>query len=298
MICDDAGPGYAISMGWAYKYLDEFDRVENDETFIVDNRVQQNEIEKLEKLVSANSGNRFFFKVVDPYQELYASHYYYQFLSKISQYKNAYLLSVYEPRELTAEVSKLFQNRFIHLPYPYIKSKEVETSRKRKKILISGSLNKDVYPYRYRIWEIVTRSVSRIFFFSILKHPGYAEMDSHKSHSHNLIKGAFIDHLSLYKYMLLCPSRCGIEFLKYNECAYAGCIPVGLAPGSYPDGVKAIFLSLRPEKFLKDVLKIFFSADTKNRLAKLRTFLTETRNPEILNIVLNRFIDENPIHTS
>lgn len=295
LICDDAGPGYAHNMGWECIYLNSIEPIPDQTVIVVDNRIQESELNKLNALLIKYHHLQFFFKIVDPY-DYNTTHYYYKFLSKISLYKNACLLSVYEARELTVVLKAEFKDRFIHLPYPYIKDKEIDTIKKKNKVIISGSLNQDVYPYRYNIWKKVTRSVSRLPFFSIIKHPGYRELNTVDNHSPPIIKEAFVKYLSRFKYMLLCPGRCGIEFLKYNECAYAGCVPVGIAPDSYPEDIKDLFIELMPEHLMKHILSIIFRKNNQNVVSDFRDFLNKTRNPMLLNKILNDFILANPVH--
>lgn len=298
LICNDAGPGYAQDMGWKYIYLNDFKSADDQTVIIIDNRIQEQEISRVETIITQNANTIFFLKIVDPYYDSNITHHYYQFLSKISCVKNAYLLSVYESKELTSELRIKFQNRFKHLPYPYLKHKEINVIHKKNQIIISGSINQNIYPYRYNIWKKVTRSITRLTFFAILNHPGYPEINSQKANTHGIIKAGFIKYLAQFRYMLLCPSRCNIEFLKFNECAYAGCIPVGQAPDSYPKEIKNLFLNLRPEYLLRDTLKIIVKSPNKNILISLRSFLSQTRNPVVLNSDLKKFILENPIHSS
>jgi hypothetical protein len=296
LVCDDAGHGYALSMNWDCLHLRDFTHAASEAVFVIDNRIEQHELTLLESIIKKNAGVLFFLKIVDPYFE-HSEHYYYQFLSKISSLKNAYLLSAYQAVEITAQLKMQFNKRYIYLPYPYLRHKEINTDKKDNKIIISGSINPVVYPYRTAVWRKVTRSFTRFLFFQILRHPGYIDVNPGEAHTHEYIKDRFIQYLSQYKYMLLCPSRCNIEFLKFNECAYAGCLPAGLAPNSYPDNIKALFLQLRPESLVKDTLKIIFGRHREHTVQKLRLFLYETRNPDVLNKKLKESI-ENTLHTS
>lgn len=296
LLCDDAGPGYAQGMNWGCLHLHEFINIDKNTVFVIDNRIEQQEFDLLESIIEQNDTTIFFFKIVDPYVEN-SQHYYYQFLSKVSSLKNTSLLSVYHAVEITAQLKKQFNNRYIHLPYPYLQQREINTDKRYNKVIISGSINAVIYPYRNAVWLKVTRSFTRFLFFHTLMHPGYPDVDPNVSYKHEFIKDSFIKYLSQYKFMLLCPSRCDIEFLKFNECVYAGCLPVGLAPDSYPDHIKALFLQLRPKSLVKDILKIIFSRHKQNVIHKLRSFLQETRSPEELNKKLKQNI-ENTFHTS
>lgn len=296
LVCDDAGPGYALSMNWGHTSLSHFAYIANDAVFVIDNRIQEYELPLLETILSQNNNAIFFLKIVDPYFEN-SEHYYYKFLSKISSLKNVNLLSVYQDTELTTQLKSQFNNRYVYLPYPYLRNKEVKAAGKINKIIIAGSINQTIYPYRTSIWRKVTRSFTRFVFFNVLKHPGYIDVNPGATYKHTFIKDRFVQYLSQYKYMLLCPSRCGIEFLKFNECAYAGCIPVGIPPNSYPEDIKSLFLELNPDKLVQDSLRIIFRKHAKTNVHKLRLFLHETRNADNLNNKFANFI-ENTFHTS
>jgi hypothetical protein len=282
LVCDDAGPEYAQAMNWDCLYLSNFPVPDKDHVFIIDNRVQPQDLHVIEAIIKQNTNVKFFLKIVDPYLEN-SEHYYYQFLSRLSSLTNTGLLSVYQAVELTASLKSQFNDRFVHLPYPYLAFKEVNAPPKKNKIIISGAVNQAVYPYRTAIWQKVTRSVTRLFFFYILRHPGYIDLSPGVKHRHSFIGESFIQKLSQYKYMLLCSSRCGIEFLKFNECAYAGCLPVGHAPNTYPEHIKALFLQLRISNFITDTLKIISGKHSQDIIEKLRLFLRETRSPDALN---------------
>ncbi len=296
LICDDAGYGYSNSMGWRPVRLNEV-KISANEVFVVDNRLTADEVTRLKAIIQEHSDTIFLLKVVDPFNEQ-EGHPYYRFLLTMCGCLNTFLLSVYTPAELTVTLADKYKGRFIHLPYPYLAEKEIENTQKANKIIISGSLNEQVYPYRYAIWKKVTRSWLRLFFFDILRHPGYAEMSASKKHSHSVIGENFVKHLSQYKYMLLCPSRAGVEFLKYNECAYAGCMPVGEPPLSYPSEIRELFLPLNVADLTRDTLRIIKNGYDTTIITRLRQFLRETRNPDKLNNVLENFILENSLHTS
>src|SRR4051812_45437884 len=65
MICRDAGPGYAQSMGWSWQALDSVS-AQDGVVYIVDNRITEQDCFTLEALV-ARKRSVFVFKIVDPY---------------------------------------------------------------------------------------------------------------------------------------------------------------------------------------------------------------------------------------
>ena len=50
-----------------------------------------------------------------------------------------------------------------------------------------------------------------------------------------MVGDAYIKELSRYRYAAVCSSRLRLEFLKYREIAYAGCVPIGDLPGTLSD---------------------------------------------------------------
>jgi hypothetical protein len=293
LICDDAGPGYANNMNWPVEYLNNVYLIPKGSVFVFDNHLHVSEMRKVEKMIFENPNSLFFLKVIDPlFQDEKKG--YFNFLKGASKFVNTGLISVYEPREMVCELKEKYTNRFIHLPYPYNKEKELKYSSadRKNRIIISGSLNKYTYPYRYLVWEKVTRILARFIIFSILKHPGYAEQNPIITYNYSFTKDSYVKYLSGFKFMLLCPSRYGIELLKFHECAYAGCIPVGLAPDCYPNRIKKTFLLLRVANFHKDLFNIIFAKHDQKNILLFRTFLDRTRNPNFLNKKLKLFTAE------
>lgn len=286
LICNDAGPGYAESMHWKTVKLNSLKEFSPYEIYVIDNRIEENECAKLTCLFQENPKIIFIVKIVDPYFE-HSDHFFYKWIKNSIGYKNIRLLSVYEPKELTALFSKSLSKPIIYIPYPYDASKELplkKLKQRKNKLIIAGSINKIIYPYRSKIWAKTRRSISR-FFFNVLKHPGYQEITNLKP-GHNLIAGNFILHLSKFKFMLLCSSRCRIEFLKFHECAYAGCLPVGEFPTCFPDDIKLLFKIIDMSNLFFSAASMIFNWSEKKHLEtieKYRTFLKTTRHYEVLN---------------
>jgi hypothetical protein len=216
-------------MHWKPINLADVNEFSANEIYVIDNRINQQECEQLTSKIVQNIDSLFILKIVDPYFEN-EDNFYYQWLKETIRHKNTQLLSVYEPTEITYHLSKFLIKPIIYLPYVYDSKKEVSLSdikSRKRKVIISGYLNSKLYPFRYNVWRSSRRSLSRLFFY-VLEHPGYAEINN-KNFSHTYVGTNFISHLASYKYMLLCGSRCEIEFLKFHECAYSGCMPIGLA---------------------------------------------------------------------
>lgn len=286
LICSDAGPQYAATMHWKWIELQNLKKLSNDQIYIIDNRIAAAECQVLQQLIIANPSINFVAKIVDPYQEN-KDHYYYKWLATILLFENVRLLSVYEPKELTSTLAQRSVHPLIYIPYVYDERKELPLDalgKRSRKIIISGAINPVIYPFRTAIWKKTRRSVSRLCYH-VLKHPGYAEL-SQREFGHHFVYDGFIAYLAHYRYMLLCGSRCQLEFLKYHECAYAGCLPVGEAPTCYPDEIKKLFGSIDPQHIFSSTLKINWQWSIQKHLARLekyRHYLRETRSAEVLN---------------
>ena len=301
LICDDAGPGYALSMNWQYVYINQIDILHPGLIYIIDNRISEKECKALSNVFNENENILFLLKIVDPYTEN-KNNFYYRWLNENKNINNCRIFTVYEPTELTQEIIVSHNKPYYYIPYPYLKEKELPLSninKRKNRIIISGALNLEVYPYRTTIWQNNTRSIGRLFFFSTLKHPGYAEL-SFTNFNHNIIRSDFIKYLGKSKFMLLCSSRCKIEFLKYHECAYSGCIPIGIPPNSFPEEIKKLFYYINPLAILNDCIKLLFNWSKNNHIdiiKKYRKFLDEERNPQTLNAqLLNQIQVEDPFY--
>ena len=90
--------------------------------------------------------------------------------------------------------------------------------------------------------------------------------------------------------MFLCPSRCNLEFMKYRECAYAGCVPVGKLP--YPLTSQAPIVKWDTTKNIQLFIKALFESrnDILEISKKYREFFKKNRNPELLNRQLIDFL--------
>ncbi|WP_412467657.1 hypothetical protein [Pedobacter sp. KLB.chiD] len=292
LICNDAGPGYAKSMSWDVVRLSSLKKFSYNEIYVIDNRIDKSECDYLASCITENPEITFIVKIVDPYLE-HQNSFYYKWIISILKHENIRLLTVYEPKELTAEFAVLTNKPIIYIPYVYDEAKEQRLDnllQRKSKVIISGSINKIIYPYRSKLWLKSRRSLSRIFF-TVLKHPGYQEMQDLPP-AHKFVADKFISYLSGYKFMLLCGSRCNIEFLKFHECAYAGCMPIGEAPTCYPNEIKSLFKKISPITIFFSALKVIANWEERNHIEvveKYRDFLRNSRNQAVLH---QSFLDQ------
>ncbi|RRN77724.1 hypothetical protein EIM50_18160 [Pseudoxanthomonas sp. SGD-10] len=302
LICNDAGPQYAASMRWHWETIGPDTNLISNMTYIIDNRLSINECEIAGRLITQYENKPFLIKVVDPYFEN-INHQFYIWMSKMLEKKNVFLLSVYEPKEIIRFLRNLHPNKLIYIPYPYDPGKELNLDNlkgRKNKVIISGSINKDVYPLRTAIWKNSRRSISR-FFFQVLKHPGYPDIHK-REFEHNLIGNSYIAFLSNFKAMFLCGTRVKIELLKYHECAYAGCLPIGEAPDCFPTEIQNIFQPVNVRfPFLQTLIFFLRWNSTSHRriVTQYRSYLRRHRNPEYLNNLLKEKLNlETSFYTS
>ncbi|BAY33456.1 hypothetical protein NIES2107_53520 [Nostoc carneum NIES-2107] len=293
MITYDAGPGYANQMGWKYDYLNNINLYSNS-IIIIDNRISELECFKLQEYIAGHKNIFFLLKVVDPCEEWCRNHYYYHFLFRIKNLSNVFFLTVYYPSELTKEINDSTGNKkMIFIPYAFNDTYSIknELSNRNKKIVFSGNLDPHVYPYRdtfIRKIKINPLLWNKVCF---LKHPGYPDIN--QKLLHNVVGNKYIEFLSLFKFMFISPSRCGLEFLKYSECAYAHCVPIGKAPLSFSNKLKEYFIDIDFNNFYKSINYIFSIPITELQdiAENYYSALELERNQDVLNSQLDAFLD-------
>ncbi len=294
MITYDAGPNYALGMGWQSDYLDNISLYQNS-IVIIDNRITEPECFKLEKYIESNKTIFFLCKVTDPFEEWCRNHYYYKFLFRIKNLINVFFLTTYIPQEVVKdlEVSSLGK-KMIFIPYPFNDNFNIKDNltNRTKKILFSGNQDRFVYPYRYQFIKKVKFNPCLNNKIHILQHPGYPDIS--QKLVHDIIGNKYIEYLSKYTFMFISPSRCGLEFLKYSECAYARCVPVGKAPLSFSPKLKESFLEIDFDNLYQSIRYIFSIPVSELEDISKNYYLTfqKERNPELLNSLLDEFLDE------
>lgn len=268
--------------------------ISSSELFIVDNRISAMECDLLEKIITNRTGCCFIFKITDPFYETAKwTHWYYSLLKRVARKRNVAYLSNYQPAEWVLELSRYAGSDRIHvLPYPYIKEKEMNTPRmsgRKDQIILTGPVDGAFYPLRNRLLNAYRYQPWIRRLIEVLRHPGYADIG--KIWGHDVIGEKYINFLSRYVWMFLCPSRAKLEFLKYTECAYAGCAPIGQMPNGLPENAKRAFTELRMN--LGWSLKLLFDSHNEGAQEKAslyRNAMRESRDPRILNSEFNHWI--------
>lgn len=292
MITYDAGPNYAKGMNWPYNFIESIN-TDASKVYIVDQRIREDECFQLEECISKHRNTLFIFKIVDPFYEHCKEHFYYKFLFRIKNLENIYFLSTYQPEEIVRDLDDLTNNRkMLFMPYPFRNDYVVSPSKARrtKKIIFSGARDPNIYPYRYKFAQEIKRNPMLWVTVHNLKHPGYPDVGQEQTH--NYIGESYIQYLKKFQFMFISPSRCGMELLKYTECAYARTVPVGKAPKTFTKQQKEAFLELDFDRLSKSIFRIFsIRHDEIQAIADAYHLAMKTdRDAKLLNKQLDDFI--------
>lgn len=296
-----AGPVYAERMVWPTLRFDEVFGFESaaivtEKWMVVDNRLSERECELLVAAIMANPERSFVLKVIDPYYEWCRGHWYYKMLFDVAKRPNVWFLTPYQPAELVSDLDRVSGgNRMAVIPYPYPADVEQPLGGERKpRVLFSGNQHRDVYPFRFQFgqlakwWPPARRQVET------LGHPGYPDIGQERKHEQ--IGKRYVEHLAGYMFMFVSPSRCRLEFLKYGECAAAGCLPIGALPRGLPEEAARAFVELdfdsvfRLERSLRHVFQMP-PDEISNRISVYRESFQAERNSSVLNDRLRQFLD-------
>ncbi len=289
----DAGPGYAANMGWQYDSIDKIS-LYLDSINIIDNRISEAECFKLEEYVLSHTNNFFVFKIVDSYYEWCQNHWYYRFLFRIKKLVNVLFLTNYIPTEIVKELNDDTNNKkMVFIPYGFNNNHKIDNdfTKRIKKVIFSGNQDRYVYPYRYSFARSIKRNPLLWNKVKFLKHPGYPDIG--QKLTHQMIGNKYIEYLSRFKFMFISPSRCGLEFLKYGECAYAYCVPIGKAPASFSSTLKEFFIELNFDNLAKSIRYIFSipESELKDIAENYYFTLKQERSPDFLNSKLDDFLN-------
>ena len=259
---------------------------------VVDNRLSERECELLVAAIEANPETPFVLKVIDPYYEWCRDHWYYRMLFAVARCPNVRFLSPYVPAELVADLDRASGgDRLVVIPYAYPADVEQPAGGDRKpRVIFSGSQHRAVYPFRYQFdrlatwWPPVGRRVE------VLEHPGYPDIGQEQKHER--VGARYVEHLSRYAFMFVSPSRCRLEFLKYGECAAAGCLPLGTLPNGLPAEAAEAFVELdfgsvfRLERSTRRALQMPVD-EVEARARAYRDAMRTHRDPALLNEALD-----------
>jgi len=297
LICRDAGPAYAKSLRLpcsGVEYLRQ--HASTRETVIIDNTLSNGEVSSVQEFIERQH-TPVLLKSGDPYwvRGNYGKHKsaYSALVETHCCWPNVAILSPYEPSEWLKMVMEKFHPKLLVLPYPYL----VEAERplelqhfgaRQDRAILTGALSGRKYPRRAKVHRLRYLLPRYRRNFDLLVHPGYPNLGEPRRH--NLIFDDFVKFISGYKYFFVDPSRANLEFLKYTECAYAGCVPVGVPAASLPAAAQRLILAT--SQFLKSMREPAASRNRRHFEAarEYRAIMSKSRNSEDMRARLEAFV--------
>jgi hypothetical protein len=300
LICRDAGPPYAKSLKLACSDVDSLRAgAAADEAVIVDSTLNNGEVRRVKEFIE-RQGAPVFLKVVDPYwvrgnsgkhQSAYSS-----LVETHCSLPNVAILSPYEPSEWLKMVVEKCRPKLLVLPYPYVPEAEHELTApnfnaRLDRAILTGARSGRKYPRRamvYRLRYVLPRYRRN---FDLLQHPGYSLQG--EARRHNLIFDDFVKFISGYKYFFVDPSRANLEFLKYTECAYAGCVPVGAPATSLPLAAQRLVMDTAGFLHSRQEAAVSRNQRDFDRAQEYRAIVSQARKSEELRARLETFASSN-----
>ena len=289
LIAPDAGPEFAEDYGWETITFGDLNEV-NADVIIVD---QRHTSEELDLLLRSASCHRkvFVYRIVDPFWPFHRDHPYYRLLDSLLDHPRVHFMLTYQPSGITALYwGRCRRSRFILAPYVYNSLSELPLDHAKRfhKVALSGSIDRWVYPVRYQMNRI-SRLPPLRFMTDRLVHPCFSDIGTPMRHKK--IGNEYLQWLSGYKFAFLCSSRSRLEFLKYREIAYAGCVPVGDLPATLLDCPRDAFFHYR-RNWLAMSRDILTCSDTERFAHNWRAFLKDRRDIEKMRREVNQQLSE------
>ena len=292
LISPDAGPRYGEDMGWPLLPLGALGASVAG-VAVVDSRLTPGELAELGGVIGASPSRLFVLTIVDPFHQQNEDGPWRQFMLDQVSAPNVVFLSKYHATEFTAQLQeRAGADRLIALHYPYVASREVQapSGRRRRKVIFAGAINRAIYPERALLYDALQHKPWLRLLVRHLTHPGYPDVGDPVVHEH--IGDRFVRLLAQYRLMFVSGSRCNLEFLKYRECGYAGSVPVGHAPASFPQELRDCILPLdlsNPGPQLWRYLRLP-AGELDQRAARFAQLQRQLRNPAALNAQLDDFL--------
>lgn len=233
ILVPDSGPDYGEAMGFEMVQLKDADW-NASRLWMIDLRLVEEEFRVVEEAIRNHPDTTFLLRMVDPYWESAIDKINTTIVFRHITTPNVGYVSGYQPEEATALLAEACkaQGKLFVCPNSYDQRREIPLDeawfRRERKVALAGAQKPNLYTYRAFFRRKIRSDFRWWGGVATLAHPGYADIGQGKSEP---VKGdAFIAWMAGYQTCFLCPGRCGFEFLKYRECAYAGCAPLGAAP--------------------------------------------------------------------
>ncbi len=287
VIYPGVGPRFAQSFGWPIKPISSIRDVTCD-AGLIDGRLTEEDFGQIDAFLAASPKRAFpiFFRLSDPEMPT-DDHEWNSYVLHKKDLPGVHYFSIYDPEGQVLDfVRSLKRSRVVHLPYPFDVSMQIDRdfARRKRRVFLSGAQFPELYPFRYclhrkRRWNPLVRLA-----VSELQHPGYPDIAQPQKHA--VIHERYIDHAAGFTHFFLCPSRYRVELMKYVECGYAGCVPIGEPPNSLKDHVRHCFLSYSGRTV--ELLKATASSrrEMTEMAAEYRRIMRAIRDPSKLNASL------------
>jgi hypothetical protein len=283
----DSGPAYGETMGLEMVQLKDADWSAS-RLWMIDLRLVEEEFAVVERAIRRHPATTFLLRMVDPYWESATGKINTKVVFQHIATPNVGYVSGYQPEEATAllaEACKVSGKLFI-CPNAYDKRRELPLDdswlKRPRKIAFAGAQNPELYLYRAFFRRKIRSDFRWWGKVATLPHPGYADIGEKTTHG---IKGdEFIAWMGSHQMCFLCPGRCHLEFIKYRECAYAGCAPVGAAPRTMSDDLAKLIIPIdwNNYKEKRDALLSMPPQALFERARAYREKLSEARSPDLL----------------
>ena len=274
------GPRLAQPFGWPTVPISSLSHTACD-AGIIDGRLTDDDCRQLDAFLAAPQKMTFpiFFHISDPETPVCKRSTWTYSLGR-NDLPGVHYLSVYDPEgPLLDFVKSLKRSRVVYLPYPYDVSRQVERdfAGRKQRIFLSGAMRRRLYPLRYGLHSKRQRNPLARLVVSELRHPGYPDIGQGQRHS--ILHERYIEHAAGFTHFFLCPSRYRIELMKYVECAYAGCVPIGELPNSLKDQIGHCLLPYTGKTM--ELLNAVLAGEKEmvERAAEYRRIMRSLRDP-------------------
>lgn len=274
------GPDFARPLAWEAWPISRIGQG-NFDLAVVDNRLEVGDVEHLRRHLALPASRRpaLFFRVSDSDMPA-TTNPCTRFIFECADHPGVHFATTYDPEgPVLAFTKSLKVSHVVHLPYAYDTLREIDVplAARRRRVFLSGSNSRRLYPVRHalrrrRAWLPWLR-----YYVFDLKHPGYPEHG--KPPLHDITHARFVGLAAQFTHFFLCGTRYNVELMKYVECAYAGCVPVGVPPNSLKSECGQFFRPYtgRGRDLIHDVREAM--PFLQERAAGYRAAIRELRSP-------------------
>lgn len=274
------GPAFARPLGWETRPISALDNG-NFDVGVVDNRLEDGDVTRLRRYLALPSKGRsaIFFRVSDPDMPDSPDPNI-RFIFDCADVPGVHYATTYDPAgSFLAFAGRLKVSGIVRLPFAYDSSREIDAPfpGRSRGLFLSGGNSRALYPVRHalrrkRRWSPLLR-----YLVHDLRHPGYPEHG--KPPRHDITHHRFVAHAARFTHFFLCGSRFNVELMKYVECAYAGCVPLGDPANSLSAAAKRCFRLYTARTFglISDICQPM--DELSKRAAAYRAAMRELRSP-------------------